>query len=70
MEDLPVKSLAEGGLPHSSSEVVIWFDEQDHQVTIQYDNFDINLFADDFARLADIIGRAASSLEDVLSGVD
>ena len=70
MEDLAVKSLAEGGLPQSSSEVVIWFDEEDHQVTIQYDNFDINLFADDFARLADIIGRAASSLEDVLSGVD
>jgi hypothetical protein len=57
-----MKELAEGGLPSSGSEVVVWYNEEEHQVIIQYDNFDINLYASDFLSLMYILKSAEMDL--------
>ena len=57
-----MRELAEGGLPSSGSEVVVWYDGEEHQVVIQYDNFDINLYASDFLSLMYILKSAEMDL--------
>jgi hypothetical protein len=59
-----MKELAEGGLPTSGSEVVIWYDEEEDAVVLQLDYIDINLYAADFARLVDMMNQARLNLEE------
>jgi len=57
-----MKELAEGSLPSSGSEIVVWYDDEEYQVVIQFDNFDINLYASDFVSLMHVLKSAEMDL--------
>ena len=55
--------LAEGDLPSSNSEVVVWYDEEEDLVQLQLDFLDLNFYAADFGRLVDLLSQAKLNLE-------